>query len=121
MATADSMEGGDQPLPSPISNKRKRGEGGLVIEGRDEVKSITDPLEKIHKIADIWNGQIRDIPQKSCWEDSSRTFKNCVQPIMKCLVNHCGGDFGVFLEKWPDFTHSTFKKRCCKGKRNCGL
>ena len=53
---------------------------------------------------------------------ANQFFKKSINPVLHCLEKHCNGEIDTFCSKYPNFAHSTFTKRCCKGKGDtCSL
>ena len=49
-------------------------------------------------------------------------FKKSIHPVMKCLENHFQGDVEAFATKYPEYAHTSFAKKCCKGRGDsCSL
>ena len=39
-----------------------------------------------------------------------------LQAPIECLTKHFEGDIDGFCQKYPNFTHTTFGKKCCCGE-----
>ena len=39
-----------------------------------------------------------------------------LNPTIRCLNKHFGGDVGAFARKYPNYHHTTFPNQCCDGR-----
>ena len=118
------------PAVTPSPKKRTAEEASLSEEqpakkkannNMDEKKDLQDMSteEKVRTMVGWHQKRKENGPYTNAAKDF---FKKCINPVVQCLHNHCSGDMEAFTKKYPTFTHSTFTKRCCKGRGDsCSL
>ena len=116
-----------QPLPPAVVTppKKRTAEEASVSEEQpankkaknnlDEKKDLQDKTteEKVRTMLGWHQNKKENGPYTPAAKDF---FKKSINPVVNCLENHCSGDVEAFARKYPNFAHSTFTKRCCKGR-----
>ncbi len=100
---------GEEPGQKEAKEKMEVEEG---LQGREKVEKVT-----------TMRGWHQNKKENGPYTNTAKDFfKKCINPVVNCLENHCNGDAEAFAKKYPDFAHSSFAKKCCKGKGNsCSL
>jgi hypothetical protein len=101
----------------PRVPKSKKRRGNLTLPDRSGLRGIT-PAQRLNLIREMNLFMTNRSPEDLKNADRS-FFYNSVAPVIKCLENHCQRDTAVFLNRFPTFKYSSFKK-CCSGGSVCG-
>ena len=95
--------------PAPT---RIRG-GEFNLDSRYGLKSLNTAQDKINLLIRIEEEK----PLSARLTESARFFvRDCLEPILKCYRNHFDGNMDAFTAAYGNFSHSTFKVKCCKGE-----
>jgi hypothetical protein len=127
---ARSQEVSSPTAPAPPAavtpTPRKRtAEEASVSEEQPAKKKAKNNLDEKRELQDksseekatIMLGWKQNRKENGPYTDAAKDFfKKCINPVVNCLENHCSGDVEAFAKKYPNFAHSTFAKRCCKGR-----
>lgn len=77
-----------------------------------------DDAQKLDVLCRI-NEEIKAMPPEQAMRESCRSFNvSTLAPIMACLAKHFNNDRARFLEKHPNFKHSSFKTQRCNGTKD---
>ena len=100
---------------STPQNKKRRGINDF--EGRHGIKKCKTTKEKIELCVELSKHDKADLTESArVWIIST------LDPMIGCLKNHCNNNVDQFTQKWDRMSHSTFKKKCCRGiGAECGL
>jgi hypothetical protein len=103
----------------PAAKKQKVAKNDLP--DRHSINTLDGAREKVEMMVTLWKG-------KPTWSATrltpgAKSFSiKFLTPAMNCLDKHFGGVIDLFLEKYPNFKHTTFPTKCCNGKgTNCGV
>ena len=99
-------------------NRQRRVRGGEnKLEIREKLRKMKTGIEKINCCLEI---KAMLMGESENLTEGARNFVHqCLNPIVHCFQNHFNGDKEGFVRKWGAFSHSTFKKKCCKGLGDC--
>ena len=110
-ATAGATTG-TEATTTPPKKKRKTGGNDLIERHDIDSKSMTT-VEQINIMVSL---EAR--AKEGNLTSGAKTWKSkTLDPTLKCLKNHFGGDVDAFAAKYPKYLGSKFKKQCCNG---CG-
>lgn len=106
------------PLPAGILVQQPPKKKQKVSNDLVERHKLSDlrPREKLESMLNLWND--RNNWSKPLTSGAKSFNIKHLTPVMNCLEAHFDGNVDAFLEKYPEYKHTTFPKECCGGKGN---
>ena len=110
------------PLASHNNNdgpprKKSKTSENRTLENLDErltLKDLTTAKEKITSLVSI---KAKLTATTFRLTNAAKAFVcRSLQAPIECLTKHFEGDIDGFCQKYPNFTHTTFGKKCCCGE-----
>jgi hypothetical protein len=92
---------------------KKRG-GDFDLDGRKRLKSLKSGTEKMNCLFEI-KSAYDGVDSTTVTENARVWVISTLDPIIGCYKNHFDSNLELFVQKWGNFSHSTFKKKCCNG------
>ena len=109
----------------PPQPKRSRRQGNFDVVARATISSLESDA-RLQSVLDIG---ARSDEYAGSEGNNRQSFTNglrvflsqVVQPVRRCLENHCGNKKDVFIDRWgAKFRVSKFSTMCCKGEGDAG-
>ena len=102
-----------QETPSPPKKRARVEEAANDLPERKQLGALKTSTEKIETMTKLLADKERSSTRLT---SGAKTFASRdLTPTMNCLKNHFGGDVTRFAEKYPVFSHATFRHQYCNG------
>ena len=99
----------DNIMPLPPPKKKARTEGHFTYPHIAKIKVTKLPREKLEYLVGM---KAMNVPTSDRTRSSGTFYDKYVTPVTKCFELHCNSNPDVFVARYPNFLHSTYKCNC---------
>jgi hypothetical protein len=97
---------------SNVHHTKKARIQGIIMFGEiAEVKASKDPRKKLEGVLHMAE-KIASLEMRNVTESTWQFVIKYVNKIHRCFLLHCNENVDVFLTRYPNFKHTTFKCTC---------
>jgi hypothetical protein len=111
----DRAEAVEIPVSVPPPKKRRKF-GDFDVPERQQLGAAKSTVAKLHIVRSVFE-QSANVPRSEFSSSFKPCFHSVIDPIMKCLTDHCGDSDEEFVRRWGEkMSHSDWGRKVCPGK-----